>query len=544
MALEQCRKFFFNYPHIRLVESFDTADVAKEIHEKKIKSIGAIASSKSAELYELNILAGNIQTANDNYTRFFVLSTDGEHSNYFNKASIKFLLPHKSGSLLNALQCFADYGINMTKIQSLPLIDKPWEYAFFADLIFESKEQFYDALAKLSLQTNEIKVFGKYFNRIIGSERLNRIGEYYFSSKLNEVRGLISEGKPIINFGIGDPDLQPPPAAIQRLKMAMDEKRHGYQPYNGLPELRNSFAGFYKSFFNVDLDPANEILPLSGSKEGIMHISLAFLNEGDQVFIPDPGYPTYTSAANIAGAIPVYYKLTEENDYRINFNELEQFDLRKVKLLWLNYPHMPTGASADLAYFHNLIDFAVRNDILVVNDNAYGLIGEDKPLSILQVNKNRDHFLELNSLSKSFNVAGWRVGMLGGDSSLIKKVLSIKSNMDSGSNYAIQQAAVEAINHGEKWIRDLNHTYSDRRKLLLKLLNKIGITPSKFNNGLFVWGNVSSLNTNGEKFSDKLLYDKNIFAVPGIVFGKNGYDYIRFSLCISQEKISEAISRF
>ncbi|MEZ4908723.1 MAG: aminotransferase class I/II-fold pyridoxal phosphate-dependent enzyme [Saprospiraceae bacterium] len=377
---------------------------------------------------------------------------------------------------------------------------------------------------------------------IEGADRLKYIEDYYFFGKLVEIKSMIENGIPVINFGIGSPDLQPPDSAILKIKQAFDDKNHGYQPYKGINELRESFAELYSGFFDVTLDPSTEILPLAGSKEGIMHISLAFLNKGDKVLIPDPGYLTYHATAKIVEAEPVFYDLNEENNYKCPVSELEKMDLSGVKLMWVNYPHMPTGAIVDAEYFKELSEFGERNNILIVNDNAYGLIGNHSPLSIL--NYKNDYVLELNSLSKSFNIAGWRIGMVGGAEYLIKKILKIKSNFDSGTNYSIQKGAIEAVTHGQKWISNLNDIYNERRKLLNVLISKIGLEPKGNDSGLFVWAKVNDSDKNGEMVCDDLLYQNNIFAVPGQVFGKSGDKYIRFSLCLPKEKIIEAIERF
>ena len=287
---------------------------------------------------------------------------------------------------------------------------------------------------------------------IVKANRLNTVEEYYFSSKLREVRELIAIGKPIINMGIGSPDLRPSQAVVHAIQEAMhDENAHQYQSYQGLPELRNSMAVFYKKFFTVDVNPATEILPLMGSKEGIMHISLAFLNESDEVLIPNPGYPTYTSVTNLVGAKPVFYDLKAENNWEPDFEILEHQDLSKVKLMWVNYPNMPTGASGNLAVFEKLVTFAKKNNILIVNDNPYSFVLNDNPISILQANGAKEVAIELNSLSKTFNMSGWRVGMVLGNPDFINAILKVKSNMDSGMFYGIQKGAIEALQSQQSW---------------------------------------------------------------------------------------------
>jgi len=375
------------------------------------------------------------------------------------------------------------------------------------------------------------------------ANRLHSVEEYYFSKKLKEVRALIAKGKPIINLGIGSPDLQPPETVITAITESFkDSNAHKYQSYQGLPELREAISSFYKTHFNVNIDAASEVLPLMGSKEGIMHISMAFLNEGDEVLIPNPGYPTYTSVTKLLQAEPIFYNLDETNNWCPNIEALEQQDLSKVKLMWLSYPHMPTGAKANKKVFKDLIAFAKRNNILLINDNPYSFILNDNPLSILDIEDAKEVCLELNSLSKSFNMAGWRVGMLLGSNKLLEEVLKVKSNMDSGMFYGIQKGAIEALKSSKIWFEDLNTIYKERRDLVWKLANKLNCTFNKEANGLFIWAKLPSGETS-EVFIDKLLHEKNLFVTPGTVFGSQGEGYIRFSLCASREVIEEAITR-
>jgi LL-diaminopimelate aminotransferase len=377
------------------------------------------------------------------------------------------------------------------------------------------------------------------------ANRLNVVEEYYFSSKLREVRQLASEGKPIINMGIGSPDLKPSQAVIDAVVNAMqDENAHQYQNYQGLPELRKGMADFYQNNYGVTLNPNNEILPLMGSKEGIMHISLAFLNKGDQVLIPNPGYPTYTSVTNLVEAVPVYYDLKESNNWEPDFDALEKLDLSKVKLMWLGYPHMPTGARGSLALFEKLIAFAKKHNLLLVNDNPYSFVLNDNPMSLLQVEGALDVALEMNSLSKTFNMAGWRVGMVLGNATLIDAVLKIKSNMDSGMFYGIQKGAVAALNSDKSWFEDMNKIYRKRRVLTEQLAEKLGCEVYKEGVGLFVWAKLPAGIESSEAFIDEILIKKSIFITPGTIFGSNGEGYIRFALCVKEEKIEEAISRF
>ncbi|MFV8331881.1 aminotransferase class I/II-fold pyridoxal phosphate-dependent enzyme [Flavobacterium sp. GSP14] len=380
---------------------------------------------------------------------------------------------------------------------------------------------------------------------ITTAKRLNTIEEYYFSSKLREVRQLAAEGKPIINMGIGSPDLLPSQAVIDAIVDAMqDENAHQYQSYQGLPELREGMADFYAKNYGVALNPVTEILPLMGSKEGIMHISLAFLNEGDHVLIPNPGYPTYTSVTNLVGAVPVYYDLKEANQWEPDFEALEKLDLTKVKIMWIGYPHMPTGARGSLELFEKLVAFAAKHEILLVNDNPYSFVLNDNPMSLLQVKGAKDVALELNSLSKTFNMAGWRVGMVLGNANAIDAVLKVKSNMDSGMFYGIQKGAIEALKSEKAWFDSMNEIYKKRRILTEQLAEKLGCKVYKEGVGLFVWAKLPDGVTSAADFIDTILHEKSIFITPGTIFGSNGEGYIRFALCIKEEKIREAIGRF
>ncbi len=376
---------------------------------------------------------------------------------------------------------------------------------------------------------------------ITTAKRLNTIEEYYFSSKLREVRQLAAEGKPIINMGIGSPDLLPSQSVIDAIVDAMqDENAHQYQSYQGLPELREGMADFYAKNYGVALNPVTEILPLMGSKEGIMHISLAFLNEGDHVLIPNPGYPTYTSVTNLVGAVPVYYDLKEGNQWEPDFEALEKLDLTKVKIMWIGYPHMPTGARGSLELFEKLVAFAAKHEILLVNDNPYSFVLNDNPMSLLQVEGASAVALELNSLSKTFNMAGWRVGMVLGKANAIDAVLKVKSNMDSGMFYG----AIEALKSEKAWFDSMNEIYKKRRILTEQLAEKLDCKVYKEGVGLFVWAKLPDGVTLAADFIDTILHEKSIFITPGTIFGSNGEGYIRFALCIKEEKIREAISRF
>ena len=378
---------------------------------------------------------------------------------------------------------------------------------------------------------------------IVAAKRLDTVQEYYFSKKLREVGGLVAAGKPIINMGIGSPDLKPSKKVLRAIKNSLvDPTAHKYQSYQGLPQLREAIASFYNHKFNVSANPDNEILPLMGSKEGIMHISMAFLNEGDEVLIPNPGYPTYTSVTKLVGATPLFYNLDATNNWQPNLNELEEQDLSKVKIMWVNYPHMPTGANAIIETYEKLVAFGKKHNILIVNDNPYSFILNDKPMSILQVENAKDIALELNSLSKTFAMAGWRVGMLLGNQKHISEVLKVKSNMDSGMFYVIQKGAIEALKISEDWYTNQNKIYSERRELIWQLADKLDCTYDKNASGMFVWAKISD-EKKSEEVTDSILYDKNIFITPGTVFGSQGEGYIRFSLCVPSEKIKEAIER-
>ena len=375
------------------------------------------------------------------------------------------------------------------------------------------------------------------------ANRLHTVEEYYFSKKLREVHMLKAAGLPIINLGIGSPDLQPPQKVLNAIANSLSEANaHQYQSYQGLLELREAMTGFYKEHYNVSLSPKTEVLPLIGSKEGIMHISMAYLNAGDEVLIPNPGYPTYASVARLLGANPKFYDLTEASQWVPNLLELEQQDLSKVKLIWINYPHMPTGQQADYKLFEDLVAFAKRHHILLVNDNPYSFILNDHPKSILKVPGAKAVCLELNSLSKTFNMAGWRVGMIVGDATHISNILKVKSNMDSGMFYGIQKGAIEALRCSKLWYMSLNSVYEQRRALLWQLITALGCTYDKEATGLFVWAKLPA-GIRSEDFIESLLKKYHLFVAPGFIFGSNGEGYVRFSLCASTESIHEAIRR-
>lgn len=377
------------------------------------------------------------------------------------------------------------------------------------------------------------------------ADRLTTIEEYYFSRKLREVRGLMAEGRPIINMGIGSPDLAPSIGVLQTMKEALsDNGAHQYQSYQGLPELRQAIASFYKDKFGVATDPQNEILPLMGSKEGIMHISMAFLNPGDEVLIPNPGYPTYQAVTKLVGGVPRTYDLLEENNWFPDLEKLAQEDLSKVKLMWVSYPHMPTGAMATLNNLKQLIAFAKEHTILLINDNPYSFVLGTNPTSILEIAGAKEVALELNSLSKTFNMAGWRVGMVLGRQDHIEAILKVKSNMDSGMFYGIQRGAIAALQSGKAWFEELDAVYTSRRKLMFQLASLLECTYDTEAVGMFVWAKLPEGSVSSEEFIDDILYKKDIFIAPGTIFGSNGEGYIRFSLCVPEEKIKEAIARF
>ena len=375
------------------------------------------------------------------------------------------------------------------------------------------------------------------------ANRLNSVIEYYFSTKLKEVAKLKQAGKPIINIGVGSPDLSPPTQVVEAiLKASSQSNSHGYQGYQGLPELRKAMASFYKRKLNVELNYENEILPLTGSKEGVMHISMAFLNKGDEALVPNPGYPTYSSVTRLLESKPVSYNLSEENNWLPDLVELEKTDLSKVKIMWINYPNMPSGASASLEDMRKIVEFAVKNDILLVNDNPYSFVLNEKPKSILEIEGSKNNVIELNSLSKSFNMAGWRVGMLIGSSHNVNAVLKVKSNMDSGMYYGLQKGAIAALNIGDEWFININREYRERREIVWRILDELKAKYDKNQVGLFVWAKIKR-GVNSQVFTDNILYNYDVFITPGTVFGTNGEGYIRVSLCSSTEVLEEVFDR-
>ena len=379
---------------------------------------------------------------------------------------------------------------------------------------------------------------------ITTSKRLEGIGEYYFSQKLREIDELNKQGKNIINLGIGSPDL-PPHADV--IKVLQEESAkpytHAYQGYKGSPVLRKAISEWYKKWYKVDLNPDTEILPLIGSKEGIMHICMTYLNEGDEVLVPNPGYPTYGAAVKLSGGTVVSYDLKEENNWEPDFAALDKTDLRKVKLLFVNYPHMPTGQLPGSAFFERLVKWAKEKDILIVHDNPYSFILNDAPMSLLSVPGAKDIVLELNSLSKSQNMAGWRIGMLCAAKERIEEVLRFKSNMDSGMFLPVQLAAAKALGLDKDWYNSINAVYRKRRSKAFELLQLLNASFSKEQAGMFVWAKIPSTCKSGYALSDDILYNANVFITPGGIFGNAGDNYIRVSLCSTEEKFEEAIQR-
>ena len=376
------------------------------------------------------------------------------------------------------------------------------------------------------------------------SKRLEGIGEYYFSQKLREIDELNKQGKNIINLGIGSPDLPPHPDVIKVLQEESAKPNvHAYQSYKGSPVLRNAMKDWYNKWYNVELNADTEILPLIGSKEGIMHICMTYLNDGDEVLVPNPGYPTYRSAVKLAGGVCVDYNLNETNNYAPDFETLQQTNLTKVKLMFVNYPQMPTGQNASNELFEKIILFGKKNNILIIHDNPYSFILNDEPKSLLNINGAKDIVLELNSLSKSSNMAGWRVGMLCGAKERIDEVLKFKSNMDSGMFLPLQLAAAKALRLDKSWYNDVNKIYKERRNKVFELLNLLNCEYSKQQVGMFVWAKIPSKYKNGYELSDEILYNSNVFITPGGIFGTEGNIYIRISLCGSIERFEEAIKR-
>lgn len=376
------------------------------------------------------------------------------------------------------------------------------------------------------------------------SKRLEGIGEYYFSQKLRQIEELRKQGHNVLNLGIGSPDLKPPKAVEEALHTGVSESGYQqYQSYKGIPELRVAFANWYRKYFKTVLDAEKEVLPLIGSKEGIMHASMALLNQGDEVLVPNPGYPSYASASKLAGGTIKHYELNKTNGYLPDFDRLGEKDLSKVKLMWVNYPHMPTGTDGDERLFQRLLEFSRKHQIIIINDNPYGFILTKERNSLLKNRHSQDLVLELNSLSKSHNMAGWRVGMLGGNAELLQAILTFKSNMDSGQFKPVMRAAIKALEMDEVWFADQNSVYLDRRDKVFEVAKQLGCTFDKDQVGMFVWAEVPNHVQDGKDFADQLLDKYRIFVPPGSVFGSAGKKYIRFSLCSGLPVWNEVLMR-
>lgn len=377
------------------------------------------------------------------------------------------------------------------------------------------------------------------------ADRLSLVSEYYFSRKLKEVAQLNAQGKDIISLAIGSPDMPPSQQTIDKLcEVARCPDAHGYQPTMGTPELRKAMAGFYRRWYGVDLDPATEIQPLIGSKEGILHVTLAFVNPGEEVLVPNPGYPTYTSLSKILGAKVVNYDLLADNGWQPDFDALERMDLSRVKLMWTNYPNMPTGGDARRETYERLVDFARRHHLVVVNDNPYSFILNERPMSLLQVPGAKDCCIEFNSMSKSHNMPGWRVGMCATNATFISWILKIKSNIDSGTFRGIQLAAAEAYANDDQWHRQANiETYARRRKYAEQIMQAMGCTFDPAQVGMFLWGKIPDGYQDAEQLTERVLHEARVFITPGFIFGSNGQRYVRISLCAKDEKLEEALQR-
>ena len=376
------------------------------------------------------------------------------------------------------------------------------------------------------------------------SQRVQDIKEYYFSKKLREIAELRAQGVDIISLGVGGPDLPPPAEVVETMVEGVrNPQNHGYQPHVGITELREAFAKWYKKNYGVDLDPKSEIQPLIGSKEGVTHISLAFVNPGDKVLVPNPGYPTYSSISKMAGAEVIYYDLTEEGGWQPDFEALEKLDLEGVKLMWLNYPHMPTGARARRETFEKAIAFGKKHGIVIVHDNPYSFILNDNPQSIMSVEGAKDIAIELNSLSKSHNMPGWRVGVAVSNPTFLSWVLRIKSNIDSGQFKPTMLAAAKALEQGADWHKALNKAYSERRKVAEEIMTALGCRFDPSQSGLFLWGRITDPSVGSEELADRMLAEARVFITPGFIFGSNGDRYIRLSLCAPVDKLTEALNR-
>ena len=379
---------------------------------------------------------------------------------------------------------------------------------------------------------------------ITPANRVGSVQEYYFSKKLKEVAEMNAAGKNVINFGVGSPDLPPSEQTIETLcEHARKANEHGYQPYVGIPELRKGFADWYKTWYNVDLDPKTEIQPLIGSKEGILHISLAFLNPGDGVLVPNPGYPTYSSVSKLVEARLIPYELKEELGWQPDFEELEKMDLSNVKLMWTNYPNMPTGANASVELYEKLVAFGRKHGIIICNDNPYSFILNEHPLSILSIPGAKEICIEMNSMSKAHNMPGWRMAMLASNAQFVQWILKVKSNIDSGQFKPMQYAAVEALSAKKEWYDNMNRVYRSRRNLAGQIMRTLGCEYDENQVGMFLWGRIPDSAESGEAIANKVLYEANVFLTPGFIFGSRGERYIRISLCCKNETLEEALKR-
>jgi len=383
-----------------------------------------------------------------------------------------------------------------------------------------------------------------FVNTIRPANRLNSVSEYYFSKKLREIDELKAQGKDVLNLGIGNPDLPPSKETIEALcTEAHKPDVHGYQSYIGIPELRNGFAAWYKKWYNMELNPKTEIQPLIGSKEGILHITLAFVNPGEGVLVPNPGYPTYSSASRICEANIISYNLDENNNWEPDFEELEKMDLSNVKLMWVNYPNMPTGAKASMELFEKLVAFGKKHSIVICNDNPYSFILNENKLSILSVEGAKDICIELNSMSKSHNMAGWRMALLASNEQFVKWVLNVKSNVDSGMYRPMMVAAAKALENSDDWHNEMNQVYARRRELAFQIMDMLECRYDKNQVGLFVWGKIADKWEDAGEIADKILYEKSVFITPGFIFGDGGKRFLRISLCSPESMLKETLNR-
>lgn len=569
MALMQCEEYLSTLNNVKLVEKDDTANSAKWIKDNNLIDHAAICPADVAELFDMDILANGIETDKCNYTRFLIVKKRSDNSlnkiidDKINKSSLAFTLSHNSGSLSRVLSVLSFYDMNLSMIQSLPIVGREWEYRFYINLLFADYERYLKAIDAIVPLCKEFEILGEYeedrnnINRsIVSADRLKNVSEYYFSVKLKEIEKMRAVGRDIINLGIGSPDLPPRKSVVDSLcNCASRSNSHGYQSYIGIPELRNGFANLYKEKYNVELNPDCEILPLMGSKEGIMHISMAFLNVGDSVLIPNPGYPTYSSVSKLLGANIIEYKLNEENNWYPDIEKLEQdnasgkINLRRVKLMWCNYPNMPTGASGSVKLFEELVAFGRKHNIVICHDNPYSFILNEKPISILSIPGAKDICIELNSMSKTFNMPGWRVGMVASCKKFIEWVTKVKSNMDSGMFRGLQEAAVEALRQSNEDYIHINDIYLQRQSIARQILEAAGCEVKTGQQGMFLWGRIIA-NIEGDardcvskRLSDNILYDCGVFITPGFIFGSQGNDYMRISLCCKETILLEALEK-